>query len=302
MNETTRLNKLRKPQIAVRGLDFAYPGTTRKILQSLDLQVEGGRLICLLGANGAGKTTLFKLILGHLKKQAEAGEIRINGCDPEKMSHRELARMLAYIPQIQRFRFSYSVIDMVLMGTTASFSFWSQPGPAAYDCARQALRLLNIEAFAERSFAELSGGEQQLVLIARAVAQNTKILLMDEPCSNLDYGNQMRVLRTVKELAQSGYLVFLSTHTPEHAMIFADEVLLMENGRVVEQGAPESVMRAETLSRLYGIPLCERHTAEDGRLVIAPDLEAWSMTQPPEREEHNGEAFGLRAKSDKNEP
>lgn len=265
------------PRLEVSALRYSYPGSKREVLHGLDLKLAGGKLVCLLGANGAGKTTLFKLILGHLKPRLSQGEIHINEFPLTQLTPRELARLMAYIPQIQRNHFSYTVLDMVLMGTTASFSFWSQPGEEAYLKAESALRLLGIESFADRYFDELSGGEQQLVLVARAVAQDTRILIMDEPCSSLDYGNQMRVLRTVKNLAKRGYLVLLSTHTPEHALCFADEVLLMHEGRLLAQGTPAEVMRAELLSRLYRIPLREGHLEADGRRVLWPDLEQWDQ-------------------------
>ncbi|HZK41706.1 MAG TPA: ABC transporter ATP-binding protein, partial [Clostridia bacterium] len=178
---------IREPSVMTRGLDvqgvtFAY--RNGRVLEDLSFKSGGGRVIGVLGANGAGKSTLFKLILGILPLQE--GQIQVNGMPLDSLSARKRAQEMAYIPQAQPGVFQFSVMEVVLMGTTASFGIFGQPGSREKEAAWRALTLLGIQDFAHRPFDQLSGGEQQLVLIARAVAQDAPILIMDEPCASLD--------------------------------------------------------------------------------------------------------------------
>jgi len=184
--------------IQIHNLSFAY--SVRDVLKDITLSVEQGQLLAVLGPNGVGKTTLFRCILGlqpHYK-----GEIFIDGVDAHTLSARELAHRIAYIPQTHGMAFGYSVQDMVLMGTTHNVSSMSVPRQKELEQANAALEKLGISHLSYQNFAKLSGGEQQLVLIARALAQNAKTLLMDEPTASLDYGNQSLVLRQVRMLAE----------------------------------------------------------------------------------------------------
>lgn len=199
-----------------------------------------------------------------------SGEILLNGKNSRKMSEKELAASIAYIPQNRTNVFAFSVLDMVMMGTTASFSLFSTPGKQQREIALHALRRLHMEEFADRSYAQLSGGEQQMVLIARALAQNARILLMDEPCANLDYGNQIRVMKELKKLSREGYLIIQSTHSPEHAFLFADQVLVLHNGQTNHPGAPEEILTAELLERVYQIPVQLHHLPGSRTTVCVP--------------------------------
>ena len=169
------------------------------------------------------------------------------------MTARETARRIAYIPQSYAPTFNYTVFEMVLMGTNILTGRFRTPGAQERREVGKTLELMNIQRLAERGFAELSGGERQLTLIARALAQKSRILIMDEPTANLDYGNQLRVMRQVKELAKSGYLIILSTHNPEHALLYADKVLVLKKGRALMFGEPEEVLDPAAIKEIYGV-------------------------------------------------
>lgn len=235
--------------IEVRDLGFSYG--THRVLDGVSFCGGSGELIAVLGANGAGKSTLFRCILGLLTDYS--GEIRINGNDIRTMNSRALARACAYIPQSAAPAFDYTVLETVLMGMTAQLPLLSVPTKNHERIAMEALLSLGIDALAQRGMGKISGGERQLVLIARALAQGAKLLVMDEPTANLDCGNRYLVLERVRALTERGYTVLLSTHDPDHALRYADRVLLLHASTVLAQGTPQAVMTGELLSRLYGV-------------------------------------------------
>lgn len=237
--------------LCVERLSFSYK--KEQVLDNVTFAQQGSSLLCLLGPNGVGKSTLFRCILGLLP--GYTGEIVIDGKNARTLPPRELARHIAFVPQSHAPVFGYSVMDMVLMGTSASFSVFSVPGKQERLIAEQALEQVGISRLGGRAFMELSGGERQLVLIARALAQQARILLMDEPTANLDYGNQLRVLSKVKQLTQAGYTVIQSTHNPDQALLFADTVMTLQDGRVTAFGPPRDVLDEERLHSLYGVDI-----------------------------------------------
>ncbi len=236
--------------IDVKDLSFSYKKGS-PVLYDVSFHLKRGDFICLLGPNGVGKSTLFKCMLGLLK--GYGGTIEIEGEDIRKLSQKQLARKVAYIPQSTAPVFNYTIADVVLMGTTSLTSGFSSPGKREMDYVDKALETLNIQHMRDRLFMNISGGERQLVLIARALAQQANILFMDEPTANLDYGNQIRVLEQVHQLSRRGYTVIQSTHNPEQAFLFADEVLAVKSGTVAAQGKPNEVMDAALIGELYGI-------------------------------------------------
>lgn len=246
-------------RLDVSKLVFKYK--TSDVLKGVDFSAHAGQCICVLGENGAGKTTLFRCLLGFLN--GYQGEIMVDGIDGRRLSARDIARKIAYIPQVNAPTFNYSVFETVLMGTNILTRRFRTPGPEERKSAFGMLELMNIAHLAERGFAELSGGERQLTLIARALAQKSRILIMDEPTANLDYGNQFRVLKRIRQLSSDGYLVLLSTHNPEHALLYADMALVLKEGRAMFFGVPKDVLSPETIMKVYGVSV-ELNTVSTG--------------------------------------
>ncbi|ACO80821.1 ABC transporter [Azotobacter vinelandii CA] len=224
----------------------------RSILENLSFTLEVGELLCLLGPNGVGKTTLFKTILGLLPPRA--GEIRLDGRPTRHWSRREFARWVGYVPQAHTPPFPFQVEDVVAMGRTAHGNLFSGPGQEDREVAAEALETLGISALAKASYTEISGGERQLVLIARALAQQPRILVMDEPTSNLDYGNQLKVMGHVRRIADAGRMgVILTTHHPDHALLHASRVLALDRERHWRIGRADEVVSEDYLRRTYGV-------------------------------------------------
>lgn len=237
--------------LTVKDLTYRYAKTAAPVLQGISFTAESGDFLSVLGANGAGKSTLFRCLLGGLTDYT--GAIELDGRDVRTLSRRETAEHIAYIPQIHRPTFGYSVLDTTLMGLTRQLSPFRSPTPEMEKQAMDALEQMGVAQLAERNFATLSGGEQQLVLIARALCQQSDILVMDEPTSSLDYGNQLRVLERVRLLARQGYTVLLSTHDPQHALRFSQKMLALSGGQVAADGCTADVLTPELLRRLYGV-------------------------------------------------
>jgi len=250
--------------IEVQNLRFAYRSGA-SILSGLDFSIEEGENVFLLGPNGAGKTTLLRCLLG---QHGYEGRIRLAGEEVRSLSARARARRVAYIPQSGESAFDYTVRDMVLMGAAVARPWLESPGRAEARAAAEALERLGIAGLTARGFQQLSGGERQLVLIARALAQQAKILLMDEPAASLDFGNRLRVMAEIGKLASEGYTVLQSSHDPDDALRYADRVLLLSGGRVV-CGAPREIITAERLQSLYGVAV-RVETLADGRAVCVP--------------------------------
>lgn len=235
--------------IQVTDLSFSY-GDVR-VLDGVSFSAEYGEFLSVLGPNGAGKSTLFRCMLGLLSPAG--GDTLIDGTSVSTLDAGELAKKIAYIPQSHSPAFNYSVFDMVLMGTTAQLGRFSSPGNVQKRLAGEALERLGISHLKDRGYRNISGGERQLVLIARAIAQQAKILVMDEPSASLDFGNKIRVMQTVKTLTQDGYAVIQSTHDPDQAFLYSDKILALYSGRVLAWGTPQETVCDSLISRLYGV-------------------------------------------------
>ena len=234
-------------------LDNLSCGYTRQpVLTGVSLTVDEGEFVCLLGPNGSGKTALLKTLAGILPPLG--GHIRIDGREWSELTVRERAARLAYVPQAHAPLFAFRVLDVVAMGRTARWPLWSGPTAADWRAAETALAAVQMGAFAERRYTELSGGERQMVLVARALAQEARFLVLDEPASSLDFGNQVRMLQMLRRLVREGFGVLMATHHPEHALRCATRVAVVREGRLSPAGAPGETLTAEHLEAIYRVP------------------------------------------------
>ena len=252
--------------IEVKNLSFSYG--EKQVLHNMSFSLEKGTFVSVLGPNGAGKSTLFRCILGLLPDYS--GQIRINGTDRKHFSVRQAAGQIAYIPQSSHCVFHYSVLDMVMMGRTNHASLFKAPGKADITACLAALEKVGIGHLKDRCFHKLSGGEQQLTLIARALAQDAPVLLLDEPTANLDFGNQLLVLKQAKQLAKEGYTVVQTTHNPDQSYLFSDRILALQNGNLVADGTPSQVLTDPLMARLYQADVHVVSLYEDSTRVCIP--------------------------------
>ena len=250
--------------IEARGLSFSYGGAP--VLRSISFSAGSGEVIALLGPNGVGKSTLLRCLLGFLRPSD--GEVLVNERAIGTLSRRALAREIAYIPQSYSPAFNYTVRDSVLMGVTAKLGTLDSPGAAEHARVMQTLEELGIAHLADRGSRQISGGERQLMLLARALVQDAHVLIMDEPTANLDYGNSFRVMERIEQLGKSGYTV-----------IFSTRALAMQSGALLGDGKPDEVLREELLSALYGVTVAVRHVAVNGQ-DLAVSVPCRTNTQP----------------------
>jgi iron complex transport system ATP-binding protein len=238
-------------RLALEDLAVGYRG--RRVCGGVTLDVAAGEVLCLLGPNGGGKTTLFKTVLGLLPPLA--GTVAVDGAPTAGWSARRRARAFGYVPQSGSAQFGFTIAEMVLMGRTAHRGPFAAPARQDRRIADDALETLGIAHLAARDWLRVSGGERQLALIARALAQQPAILVLDEPTASLDFGNQLRVLDQVRRLAGHGLAVVLSTHHPEQAFACADRVAMLHDGGLLTLGAPADVITPATMRTVYGVEI-----------------------------------------------
>ncbi len=239
--------------LKVENLSFSYK--EKSVLSEISFKLESGTFTALLGANGAGKSTLFKCMLGLLS--SHQGNVFFNAFSLRDLTPQLLAKQVAYIPQSQETAFNFSVFDMVLMGTTAELKGFRIPSTSQKEETLKALERLNILHLKNRGYREISGGERQLVLIARALAQKAKILILDEPIAHLDFGNQLRMLQHIQSLAKQGYTILQSMHDPHHVLTYADNVLALHKTKLIETGEPKKVVTKELIKTMYDVDVKE---------------------------------------------
>lgn len=236
--------------LSVRNICFQYR-SGKEVLKDISFSLREGEVLCLLGSNGTGKTTLLKCLLGLLRPKS--GKAELMGKDLFSSSAQKRAQMIAYVPQSSALNFPYTVREAVMMGRLPHLGFGSSPSAKDHREVEATLADMGLTDLAESYFQQLSGGEKQLVIIARALAQRAHLLILDEPTSNLDFFNQARTLKLINKLTQQGNTVLMTTHSPDQAFLISDQVVMIKNGGVFSCGSPDEVITDNNLSGLYGL-------------------------------------------------
>ena len=269
-------------KLEVRNLSCGYHG--KAILHNLSFSLCSGEILCILGPNGVGKTTLFKTMLGLLP--AIAGEVLIDQIPYLTRSTKARARLVGYVPQAHTPPFPYTVRQVVVMGRTAHLKLTQAPSQQDYALADQVIEQLGLSHLSEQDYTKISGGERQLVLIARALTQSPQILFMDEPTASLDFGNQAQVLSTIERLADSGMAIIMTTHAPDHALLLeANTMLLSRQG--IRLGRANEVITASSMEKTYSVPIVMTRGKRENQVVTGCMPLIGRETLPnTERKEH----------------
>jgi iron complex transport system ATP-binding protein len=238
-------------RIAAEKLAFGYRG--HAVGRDVTLALASGEVLALLGPNGGGKTTLIKTMLGLVPPQG--GEVTLDGRPLTGFSIPERARLIGYVPQAHHGTFAFTAFEVVLMGRTAHGGLFARPSAQDRAVATAMLERMGIAHLAERPTTMISGGERQLVLIARALAQEPRFVVLDEPTASLDFGNQGKVMRQIRQLVADGLGILFTTHDPNQALGYADRVALLRDGGMTAEGPVAAVLSEERLAALYEAPV-----------------------------------------------
>ena len=233
-------------------LSFHYHNG-RLIFHSVSFNVDKGEVLSILGPNGSGKSTLLNC-LANLYKPV-TGEILLNGQPMSKMGLRDVACMVGYVPQIHMPTYAFTVREFAVMGRTPYIGAFATPSRDDYRIADEALERIGVAHLRDKPYTEISGGERQQVTLARVIAQQPRLILLDEPTAHLDYGNQHRVIQMIRQLAGEGYALMMTTHNPEHAIILDGKVAILDRKGVLSIGQAAETLNAETLSDLYELSI-----------------------------------------------
>lgn len=236
----------------VQNLSFSYD-RKRTIFHDVSFSLDKGEVLSILGTNGAGKSTLLNCIANLLKPKS--GTILLNGTPMQTMSMRDIAKVIGYVPQVHLPTYAFTVRDFTVMGRSPYIGAFGSPSKEDYAIADDALRRLDIYHLRDKLYTEISGGERQQVTIARALTQQPQIILLDEPTAHLDYGNQFRVVQMIRQLADEGYALIMTTHNPDHAIILNGKVAILDRQGVLDVGLASDSLNGETLSTLYGLSI-----------------------------------------------
>ncbi|QGY40977.1 ATP-binding cassette domain-containing protein [Pseudodesulfovibrio cashew] len=256
--------------LRIEELGFAYDGKP-PVWTDVNLSAHSGEVLSILGPNGTGKSTLLRCAAG--LETPGNGRVFAGETEVSALSRREAARRIAFVPQMHTPIFSFSALDVVVMGRTAHLGAFSSPSGRDFRVAREALETMGAAHLADVSYDETSGGERQLILFARALAQEADILLLDEPTSHLDFGNQARTLALIRSLADRGLTVVMTTHFPDHAFGISERTCLLAGGRVRGSGLTREILTPEALTDLYGLGV-DIHNLEGERIVCTAKGEA----------------------------
>ncbi len=237
------------PLFDVRNISFSYDD--EEIFSDISFSIERGDVLCVLGPNGTGKTTMIKCLNG--LHDIDGGEILINGENIKKLSYAEISKHIGYIPQSHIPSFPFKVLDVVLMGRAPYLNLTDSPKKEDVEIAVNSLKTLGIHDLKDKEYTNLSGGERQLVFLARVLCQQPDILILDEPTSHLDFGNQIKLLEIIDNLANSGLSIIMSSHFPDHAFLSSTKVAIMKDKKFIDFGTPDDVVTEENLKKAYSI-------------------------------------------------
>ena len=249
----------------VKNISFSYKD--KLIFENISFSLDKGDVLCILGPNGTGKTTLIKCING--LQEVGDGEILVNGKNIKSLSFSEISHSIGYIPQSHTPVFPFSVLDVVLMGRAPYLNITETPKEKDYKIAINALKMLSIEHLKDKDYTNLSGGERQLVFIARVLCQKPEILILDEPTSHLDFGNQIKLLEIIDNLAKSGLSIIMSSHFPDHAFLASNKVAIMKDKSFIGFGSPNDVITEDNLKKAYSIDV-KLINLNDERKICVP--------------------------------
>ncbi len=253
--------------ITAENLSFAYHTGEPLVLQGMSLKIPARKITAILGPNGTGKTTLLHLLLGLLKP--DRGRIMIQGKTHSEYTRRERSQLIGLVPQFESIPFNFTVLEYVLLGRSPYLKPFQTPEKTDLRIAAETLVSLGIEKLGRKPVTELSGGERQLVHLARVLVQRTEILLLDEPTSHLDLENQNRILTLLRGLASQGITIVLTTHDPNVAIFAAENFVMVNEGRIFCEGDLDSVMTPENLSSMYNAPI--RVERANGHTMVVMD-------------------------------
>ena len=266
----------------VRQAGFQYD-FRRMIFSEISFSLAEEEVLCILGPNGIGKSTLIRC-LANLNPLC-AGSIRLHDRDVRSLNHRDVAKIVGYVPQAHEIVFPFPVREFVLMGRAPHLELFSSPGKDDYAKADEAIDLVGIRKIADKPVNEISGGEYQLAMIARALAQEPEVLLLDEPTSHLDFGNQIRVLEIIDRLARDGLSVIMSSHFPDHAFLTSNNVAIMQHGSFMAYGLAEDVVTEENLKQTYGVDVSITYSHDVDRHVCVPHKSGQCRCRDPQHPE-----------------
>ena len=239
-------------KLEVKNATFSYNGE-RNIFEDISFSVDSGDVFCILGPNGTGKSTLLRCLCNLYR--LNSGNILIDGRDITSYSPANLAKKIGFIPQLHTPTFPYTVLQVVLMGRTPHLNMIATPSEKDYRIAEAAIKTVNIEYIKDKPYTELSGGQMQLVLMARVLAQEPEILLLDEPTSHLDVGNQIHTIEMIRKLSKQGLSLIMTSHFPDHTFLSSHRVGIMKNKRFIAIGRADDVVTEENLFEIYGVPI-----------------------------------------------